>query len=473
MEGRASPPRETRARPAAAVLCRGPVEPLVFMANFALVLQGPLTTQYLWHRFSTDLGYNGTRDRGGCGNHSVNPTMQEVETLTSHWTLYMNLGGFLVGFFTSTLLGAWSDRVGRRPLLILTSLSLLVQVVVSILVVQLELHVGFFVLGRILCAFLGDFSGLLAASFASVADVSSRHNRTFRMAVLEACIGVAGMLASLTGGYWLRAQGYANPFWLALAVLVVMTLYAAFCYGETLKEPRPTRLFTLHHHRSVVRLYVAPAPEKSRKHLALYSLSIFVVLAVHFGAQDILTLYELSAPLCWDSRLIGYGSAAQQLSYLTSLLGLRLLQCCLSDTWVAEVGLAFNIAGMVVFAFATITPIMFTGYGLLFLSLVITPIIRAKLSRLVGESEQGALFSSVACVNNLAMLAASGIFNSLYPATLNIMKGFPFLLGAILLFIPSSLIGILEKATSHLEFQQFPQSPDLPGPEDKRAKGAE
>lgn len=29
------------------------------------------------------------------------------------------------------------------------------------------------------------------------------------------------------------------------------------------------------------------------------------------------------------------------------------------------------------------------GYGLLFLSLVITPIIRAKLSRLVDESEQG------------------------------------------------------------------------------------
>lgn len=113
------------------------------------------------------------------------------------------------------------------------------------------------------------------------------------------------------------------------------------------------------------------------------------------------------------------------------------------------------------------------GYGLLFLSLVITPIIRAKLSRLVSESEQGALFSAVACVNNLAMLTASGIFNSLYPATLNFMKGFPFLLGAGLLLIPATLIGILEKASSRLEFQQFPQSPELPGPEDKRARGPE
>ncbi|XP_008819801.1 proton-coupled folate transporter [Nannospalax galili] len=458
MEGRASPPGASRSLPTVAVLFRGPVEPIVFLANFALVLQGPLTTQYLWHRFSTELGYNGTRHRGNCGNQSDDPIMKEVETLTSHWTLYMNVGGFLVGLFWSTLLGAWSDRVGRRPLLVLASLGLLLQVVVSIFVVQLELHVGFFVLGRVLCALLGDFNGLLAASFASVADVSSQRSRTFRMAGLESCIGVGGMLASLLGGHWLRAQGYANPFWLALALLIFMTLYAAFCFGETVKESKSTRLFTLRHHRSIVQLYVAPAPQKSRKHLALYSLAIFVVITVHFGAQDILTVYELSTPLCWDSTLIGYGSAAQNLPYLTSLLGLRLLQYCLADTWVAEIGLAFNMAGMVVFAFAITTPLMFTGYGLLFLSLVTTPVIRAKLSKLVNESEQGALFSAVACVNSLGMLMASGIFNSLYPATLNFMKGFPFLLGAGLLFIPAILIGVLERINPHPEFQQFPQS---------------
>ncbi|KAB1265383.1 Proton-coupled folate transporter [Camelus dromedarius] len=389
MEGRADSRGEPRAWLSGSVLGRCCVEPLVFFANFALVLQDPVTTQYLWHRFSADLGYNGTRERGSCSNHTVDPTAQEVETLTSHWTLYMNVGGFLVGLFSSTLLGAWSDCVGRRPLLVLASFGLLLNNLVSIFVVHLQLHVGYFVLGRILCALLGDFSGLLAAGFASVADVSCSRTRTIRMALLEACIGVAGMLASLVGGHWLQEQGYANPFWLALALLITMTLYAAFCFGETVKEPTPARLFTLRHHRSIVQLYVAQAPEKSRKHLALYSLAVFVVITVHIGAQDILTLYEMSTPLCWDSRLIGYGSAAQQLPYLSSLLGLWLLQYCLDDTWVAEIGLAFNILGMVVFAFATITPLMFTGYGLLFMSLVITPVIRAKLSKLVSKSEQG------------------------------------------------------------------------------------
>ena len=103
---------------------------------------------------------------------------------------------------------------------------------------------------------------------ASQDSLSTSRTRTIRMALLEACIGVAGMLASFIGGFLLQEQVYVNPFWLALAVLTVMTLYAAFCFGETVKERTPTRLFTLRHHRSIIQLYVTQAPEKSRKHLA-------------------------------------------------------------------------------------------------------------------------------------------------------------------------------------------------------------
>jgi PCFT/HCP family folate transporter-like MFS transporter 1/3 len=44
-------------------------------------------------------------------------------------------------------------------------------------------------------------------------------------------------------------------------------------------------------------------------------------------------------------------------------------------------------------------------------------------------------------VEGLCSLVASSLFNSLYPATLHIMKGFPFLFGALLLLIPTGIIG--------------------------------
>ncbi|EDL15572.1 DNA segment, Chr 11, ERATO Doi 18, expressed, isoform CRA_a [Mus musculus] len=92
MEGRVSSVGSPHSFLNAPVLFRGPVEPLVFLANFALVLQGPLTTQYLWHRFSTELGYNGTRHRENCGNQSADPLMKGTDCSSCHWSRRLSSG---------------------------------------------------------------------------------------------------------------------------------------------------------------------------------------------------------------------------------------------------------------------------------------------------------------------------------------------------------------------------------------------
>ncbi|XP_028857683.1 proton-coupled folate transporter [Denticeps clupeoides] len=418
------------------------VEPVLFLSMFSLALQVPLYTQYLWDRISEDLCYNGTRG-GGCGNSTgpADPLQKEVQTLTAHWNLYINLGGFLVNLFFVTLFGSWSDRGGRRPLLIVPCLGLAVQAAVYLLVMYQKLPVAWFLLGRLCSGVSGDFNAILAASFAYAADTSDRSSRTFRVAILEACIGIAGMFASIVGGQWKRAQGYINPFWLVLATSLASALYAYLFVPETVTPDGSTRFFSTEHHRAVYRLYTSPRQEGRRARLWLYTLCFFIVVSVHLGCRDLYVLYELSPPLCWGPELIGYGSAALHLAYLSSLLGLKALQRCLEDSWVAVIGLVSNTSGLVVISLASTTALMFTGYGLCFLFMAATPVLRSKLSKLVEPSEQGALFASVACVEGLCSLVSSGVFNALYPATLHIMRGFPFLFAAMLLFIPAGIIG--------------------------------
>ncbi|XP_062328580.1 proton-coupled folate transporter isoform X1 [Osmerus eperlanus] len=427
------------------------VEPVLFLSMFSLALQMPLSTQYLWDRISEDLGYNGSKAEG-CGNTSriPDPLEKEVETMTAHWNLYINLGGFTVGLFVVTLLGSWSDLRGRRPVLILPSLGMALQASIYLLVMYLKLPVAWFLLGRLLSGLSGDFNTLLAGCFAYVADTSDRGSRTFRVAVLEACLGLAGMLASIIGGQWRKAQGYINPFWLVLATNLASALYAYLFVPESVTPDSSAKLFTPRHHRAVYCLFSIEGSTNQidgkfhRYKLWLYTLCFFIVVTVHFGSRELFVLYELSAPLCWGPGLIGYGSAALHLTYLSSLLGLKVMQRCLEDTWIAMVGLASNIAGLVVISVANTTVLMFTGYGVCCLAMASTPVLRSKLSKLVGPSEQGALFASVACVEELCSLVASGVFNSLYPATLHLMKGFPFLFAAILLLIPAGIMGILE-----------------------------
>ncbi|KAM4701257.1 proton-coupled folate transporter [Discoglossus pictus] len=445
-------PRRRRCMPASVT-----VEPVLFLSMFALALQGPLTTQYLWDRLSIEVGYNGSRDRGDCSisNGSHSSLQQEVETLTSHWSLYINLGGFVVGLFSVMLLGPWSDCVGRRPVLILPAIGLALQSAIYLVVMYQKLHVGFFLLGRIISGITGDFNMILAGCFAYIADVSDRPSRTFRVAILEACLGIAGMVASIIGGHWRKAQGDINPFWLVFAVNLATALYVYFCVQESVKDKKPEKLFTPRHYRSVFRLFTVPGENKRRGKLFLYSFALLLVVTVHMGAKDLFVIYELSSPLCWDSDLIGYGSAAEHLTYLSSLAGLRLFQLCLADSWVAEMGFISNITGLIVISVAATTPLMFTGYGLRFFAMATTPVIRSKLSKLVDEGEQGALFSSVACVEGVSSLLSTGVFNSLYPATLNFMKGFPFLFGAILLMIPAGIIGLIEVCDQRPLYSQF------------------
>ncbi|OXB58097.1 hypothetical protein ASZ78_012502 [Callipepla squamata] len=425
------------------------VEPLLFLATLALGLQGPLATQYLWDRLGAEHGYVGPNGSSsdGCGNGSgaTEPLREEVAALVAHWNLYINLGGFFVGLFSVTLFGPWSDSVGRRPVLVLPAVGMAVQAAVYLLVMYLRLHVAYLLLGRIVSGLLGDYNLILAGCFASAADSSDQRTRTFRVAILEACLGVAGMVASIGGGQWRKAEGYIHPFWLVLAASLAAALYAALCLQETVEQRREAKLLTFQHYKAVYRLYTAPEDLSSRRKLAFYSLAFFLLVTVHFGTKDIYVLYELGSPLCWASDLIGYGSAASYLAYLSSLGGLRLLQLCLEDTWVAEIGLISNIAGLVVISFATTTPLMFAA----------TPVIRAKLSKLVSETEQGALFASVACVEGLCSLVATGVFNSLYPSTLHFMRGFPFLFGAIILLIPAAIMGWIEIQDSNIQYNHF------------------
>uniref|UniRef100_A0A8C5SN90 Proton-coupled folate transporter n=1 Tax=Laticauda laticaudata TaxID=8630 RepID=A0A8C5SN90_LATLA len=429
------------------------VEPLLLLATLALALQAPLSTQLLWDRLA---GANGSRPAAEPAGGS-----QELETLVAHWNLYLNLAGFFVGLFSVTLFGPWSDSVGRRPVLILPTLGMALQAATYLVVTYAELPVGYLLVGRVLSGLSGDYNLVLAGCFAYVADVSDRAGRTFRVAVLEACLGLAGLVASVLGGQWRRVQGYVAPFWLVFAASLAAAFYAAFALQESVvpRQP-PRRLLTLHHYGAVYRLYASPSGGPAWRQRLLYSLAFFMVVTVHFGAREILVLYELGPPLCWRSELIGYGSAAHYLTYLSSLAGLRLLQRCLPDAWVAELGLLSNALGLGTMALAGTTALMFTGYGLLFLSMTVTPVIRSKLSRLVGETEQGALFAAVACVEGLCSLVATGVFSSLFPACLSFMKGFPFLFGALLLLVPAAIIGGIEIQDGSPGYQHFGEAPE-------------
>ena len=136
----------------------------------------------------------------------------------------------LVQLFTAPLLGRWSDRIGRRPVLLVSTLGS---------------AVGYFVtgaagapwmlfLGRIID---GASGGNVAAAQACIADMTRPEERAKYMGLIGAAFGFGFMLGPALGGL-LSLWHHSAPFYFAGVLALVNAWFIKTKLPETLTEEK-------------------------------------------------------------------------------------------------------------------------------------------------------------------------------------------------------------------------------------------
>src|SRR5256886_11205946 len=132
----------------------------------------------------------------------------------------------LMQFLFSPLIGALSDRFGRRPVLILSSFGL----GVDYMVMALAPNLAWLLLGRIL-------SGITASSYATaaayVADVTPAERRAAAFGMVGAAWGIGFILGPAVGGV-VGAVGVRLAVWAAAVFSLVSATYAVFVLPASL-----------------------------------------------------------------------------------------------------------------------------------------------------------------------------------------------------------------------------------------------
>lgn len=128
------------------------------------------------------------------------------------------------------LLGEWSDRWGRRPVLILS----LVGTTISFVMLAVATNLTMLFVARIIDGLSG---GNITTARAYIADVTAEEDRAKAYGFLGAAFGLGFILGPALGGLFSHIS-YTAPIWVAAIVSFLATLLAVVWLPETLHKAR-------------------------------------------------------------------------------------------------------------------------------------------------------------------------------------------------------------------------------------------
>ena len=148
----------------------------------------------------------------------------------TYWYMAVAVTFGATQFLCAPLLGALSDRFGRRPLLLLGIAGLGATFVLTALAHSVWLIVAARVLG-------GGLSANFAVAQAYVADITPPQERTQALGKLGAMFGIGFVLGPVLGGV-LGGVNLRLPFWAAASLCTLNWLYGLLVLPESLPVQR-------------------------------------------------------------------------------------------------------------------------------------------------------------------------------------------------------------------------------------------
>jgi MFS transporter, DHA1 family, tetracycline resistance protein len=302
----------------------------------------------------------------------------------------------LMQFFCSPLLGMLSDRVGRRPVVLLSN----AVTAIDYAIMALAPNLWWLFAGRVLS---GIATSNMSAASAYIADVTPPEKRADAFGTLGSAFGLGFVLGPAIGG----VVGNINPrltFWAAAGFALLNTLYGLFVLPESLaRDSRSSRL-------EWKRANPIGSLRLLRSHHELWGLSWvnFITYLGHEVFPNVWVIYCIAA-FGWSTgtigltlTLVGIVSAVNQATMVGRVvkrLGER--RTLLASLAVAVVGLL--LAG--------------TNNGVIFLVAAVfisLPMYQASsqalMTRRVAAEAQGELQGALGSIRGISMLIGPSLF---------------------------------------------------------------
>jgi DHA1 family tetracycline resistance protein-like MFS transporter len=327
-------------------------------------------------------------------------------------------------FFFAPIIGALSDRFGRRPVLLMCVFGLGLNFLMLTMVSSI-----FWML--VVRAIGGITAGNLSVASAYIADVSSPENRSKALGKMGAMFGLGFICGPILGGL-LGESDVRYPFYLAAVVALGNVLYGYFSLPESLPLSlrKPFSLGSANPFAGLSGL----------AHLRGVGPLVWVYAFTMFAQFTLQTTWVLSTELrfAWTPMQNGFSLFCVGLSSVV-------MQGLLLGRYIKRVGDANAVLFGLLSSFIALSMYGLAQAGWMMYALIICnilsfgtgPALQAMFSKAVDARSQGTAMGSLAALSSIMSVAATLIGTSLlgqvsHQAKDSVWLGAPFFLAALI-----------------------------------------
>lgn len=309
-------------------------------------------------------------------------------------------------FLAAPVLGALSDRYGRRPILLIS----LMGSALGYFIFGLGGALWILFLGRIIEGLTG---GEISAIFAYFADITPSNKRTKYFGWISAVVGVGTALGPMIGGA-LATFGTSFPMYAGTVITLLNAIYGYFFMPESLEKSRRSSSISAKHLNPFIQLSKVFS-FKSAKWLLIAG---FLIWIPNGSLQAIFSQFSIDT-FAWKPVLIGLVlSIIGVLDIFSQAIIMPWLIKFLTDKKIALLGMISQIIGFIFIAVSVFTTfylvfiigMIFFGFG----DSIFGPSFNGMLSKSVSDSEQGHILGGAQSIQSLARFIGPIIGGQLY-----------------------------------------------------------
>lgn len=323
-------------------------------------------------------------------------------------------------FLFGPVIGGLSDRYGRRPVLLITTVIMALDYVVMALAGSIWL----LLIGRVVG---GITASTQSTAYAYMADISEPEKRSANFGLIGASFGVGFILGPVAGGL-LAEYGTRAPFWAAAILTAGNALLGWFVLRETVTDAT-RRAFD----------WRRANPFGALKHLGKLPgvkqlLVVYFLYNVAFAVYPSVWPYFGQERFDWTPAMIGFSLALFGAIMALVQAGLiRVALRALGERGTVVAGHLFSIAGYLTLGTVASGTIVLMLTPLAALGGVISPALQGIMSQRVADNAQGELQGALTSVSSFAMILSPIVMTATFARYTHesapvYLPGAPFLL---------------------------------------------